>query len=39
MTAAATDLLADLEKETVDFKPNYDETRTEPVVLPASFPT
>jgi len=38
MTSAATDLLADLEKETVDFKPNYDETRTEPVVLPGLFP-
>ncbi len=38
MTAAATDLLADLEKETVDFKPNYDETRLEPVVLPGLFP-
>jgi DNA gyrase subunit A len=38
MTGAATDLLSDLEKETVDFKPNYDETRTEPVVLPGLFP-
>ena len=38
MTSAATDLLADLDKDTVDFKPNYDETRTEPVVLPGLFP-
>jgi DNA gyrase subunit A len=38
MSEAATDLLADLDKDTVDFKPNYDETRTEPVVLPGLFP-
>jgi DNA gyrase subunit A len=38
MSQAAVDLLADLDKETVDFKPNYDETRTEPVVLPGLFP-
>jgi DNA gyrase subunit A len=38
MTQAAVDLLADLDKETVDFKPNYDETRMEPVVLPGLFP-
>ncbi len=38
MTGAATDLLADLEKETVDLKANYDETRTEPTVLPGLFP-
>src|SRR5947207_3068912 len=38
MTAAATDLLADLDKETVDLKANYDETRTEPTVLPGLFP-
>ncbi len=38
MTQAAVDLLADLDKETVDLKPNYDETRTEPVVLPGLFP-
>src|SRR5262245_58262229 len=38
MAAAAVDLLADLDKDTVDFKPNYDETRTEPVVLPGLFP-
>jgi len=38
MTAAAVDLLADLEKETVDLRPNYDETRMEPTVLPGLFP-
>ncbi|MCF8092194.1 MAG: DNA gyrase subunit A [Desulfotignum sp.] len=31
-------MLADLEKETVDFIPNYDETLEEPVVLPTRFP-
>ena len=34
----AMQLLEDLEKDTVDFQGNYDETRTEPVVLPAKFP-
>jgi DNA gyrase subunit A len=32
------ELLADIEKDTVDFVPNYEETRTEPIVLPAKFP-
>src|SRR5437868_13432517 len=31
-------LMEDMEKDTVDFVPNYDETRTEPSVLPAAFP-
>ena len=31
-------LMADMEKETVDFVKNYDETRQEPVVFPAAFP-
>jgi DNA gyrase subunit A len=31
-------LMDDMEKDTVDFVPNYDETRTEPTVLPAAFP-
>jgi DNA gyrase subunit A len=31
-------LMEDMEKETVDFIPNYDETRTEPTVFPAAFP-
>ena len=34
----ADDMMADLEKETVDFSPNYDETTEEPTVLPAPFP-
>ncbi|MBN1796483.1 MAG: DNA gyrase subunit A [Sedimentisphaerales bacterium] len=38
MTAAATDMLEDIKYDTVDFIPNYDETRTEPVVLPSKFP-
>lgn len=31
-------LLEDIDKDTVDFRPNYDETCSEPVVLPARFP-
>jgi DNA gyrase subunit A len=38
MTAPAMDALDDLEYDTVDFVPNYDETRTEPTVLPSKFP-
>ncbi|MBK8270997.1 MAG: hypothetical protein IPK83_22875 [Planctomycetes bacterium] len=38
MTSAATDMMEDIDKDTVDFIPNYDETTTEPVVLPAKFP-
>jgi DNA gyrase subunit A len=38
MAAPATDMLEDLRYETVDFVPNYDETRTEPTVLPSKFP-
>jgi len=34
----ATALLEDLDKETVDFNPNYDDTEREPVVLPARIP-
>ena len=34
----ATHLLEDLDKDTVDFRPNYDEKEFEPVVLPARFP-
>ena len=34
----AMELLADLEKETVDWQPNYDESMQEPKVLPARFP-
>ena len=38
LQAFADDLMADLDKETVDFVPNYDETSEEPTVLPAPFP-
>lgn len=38
MTQAAVEMLADLKLETVDFRPNYDDTRQEPAVLPARFP-
>ncbi len=34
----AEEILADLEKETVDFVPNFDQTREEPVVLPSRIP-
>ncbi|SDY10676.1 DNA gyrase subunit A [Allochromatium warmingii] len=38
MTRIADTLLDDLDKETVDFTPNYDNTEHEPTVLPARFP-
>src|SRR5438128_1922342 len=38
MTRIAGELLADIDKETVDFIPNYDDTSREPVVLPARLP-
>ena len=38
MTKLAEDLLADIDKETVDFGPNYDESRQEPLVLPTKVP-
>jgi DNA gyrase subunit A len=38
LKALADDMMADLDKETVDFTPNYDETTEEPTVLPAPFP-
>ena len=34
----AEELLADIDKNTVDMRPNFDESRQEPVVLPARFP-
>src|SRR4051794_28920768 len=34
----ATEMLRDIDADTVDFKPNYDESRREPTVLPARFP-
>jgi DNA gyrase subunit A len=38
MSKLAGELLADIDKETVDFVPNYDESETEPAVLPARVP-
>ncbi|MFY9484000.1 MAG: DNA gyrase subunit A [Patescibacteria group bacterium] len=38
MTALAEELLTDIDKDTVNFTPNYDATRKEPVVLPAKYP-
>ncbi len=38
MTKLAEEMLADIDKETVDFGPNYDESREEPLVLPARVP-
>ena len=38
MSAAASLMMEDLERETVDFVPNYDGSRQEPVVLPSAFP-
>ena len=38
MARIAHELLADIEKETVDFVPNYDESETEPAVLPTRLP-
>lgn len=39
MTKLAGELLRDIEKETVDFRPNYDATQNEPSVLPTAVPT
>jgi DNA gyrase subunit A len=38
LTKAAMALLSDIDKDTVDFAPNYDGSREEPTVLPARFP-
>ena len=38
LTKIATEMLADIDKDTVDFTPNYDESREEPVVLPTRYP-
>ena len=38
MAKIAHEILSDLDKETVDFRPNYDETEIEPVVLPTRVP-
>lgn len=39
MTPAAMAILEDLDKDTVDFRPNYDDSRMEPSVLPGMFPS
>src|SRR5579884_529210 len=38
LTRIATELLRDIDADTVDFRPNYDESRQEPEVLPSRFP-
>jgi topoisomerase-4 subunit A len=38
LSAIASELLRDIEKQTVDFIPNFDDTSKEPTVLPAMFP-
>ena len=38
MSRIGEEMLADIQKETVDFVPNYDDSTTEPAVLPAAFP-
>jgi DNA gyrase subunit A len=38
MTHLGAALMTDMDKDTVDFIPNYDETRTEPTVFPSAFP-
>jgi len=38
LTPIAMEMIADIEKNTVNMRPNYDETREEPTVLPSKFP-
>lgn len=38
MSKMSVEMLTDIDKETVDFMPNYDDTRKEPTVLPSRFP-
>jgi DNA gyrase subunit A len=38
MAKISNEMLGDIEKETVDWRPNYDETRDEPIVLPSAVP-
>lgn len=38
LSAAAADMLSDLQYDTIDYIPTYDQKQTEPVVLPAKFP-
>jgi DNA gyrase subunit A len=39
MAKVSSELLRDLEKETVDYRPNYDQTRKEPIVFPSAVPS
>ncbi len=39
MSRLSSEILRDLEKDTVDWRPNYDETRLEPVVFPSAVPS
>ncbi len=39
MAKLSSELLRDLEKETVDYRPNYDQTRKEPIVFPSAVPS
>ncbi|HEV8112041.1 MAG TPA: DNA gyrase subunit A [Planctomycetota bacterium] len=38
MDGVSVEMMADLDKDTVDLEPNYDESRTQPTVLPSRFP-
>src|SRR3989344_3821162 len=38
MSRLTSEMMKDIEKETVEFRPNYDNTKVEPAVLPAAFP-
>ena len=38
MSGVAVEMMADLDRDTVDLEPNYDESRSEPTVLPSRFP-
>src|SRR3954449_2948261 len=38
LTALAMELLADIDQDTVDWQPNYENTRQEPIILPSRFP-
>ena len=38
LSKISMEMLADINKDTVDFQPNFDETEKEPVVLPSRYP-
>ncbi|HLK57979.1 MAG TPA: DNA gyrase subunit A, partial [Chthonomonadaceae bacterium] len=38
LTPLAMEMMEDIERDTVDFRPNYDQTRREPIVFPGKFP-